>query len=267
MIDYQKYIDMAIPVAKSIAMALLELILGLMIIKWIIGKLRKYVDRSSMDPTLKPFILSLTDISLKVLLAISIISLLGIDTNSLVAVIAAAGFAVGLALKEYLANFAGGVILLTLRPFKVGDVIEANGYSGTVEAIQILYTRVATFDNKVVLIPNGVLSNSSITNFTLKDTRRVDLSFGAAYEADTDKVVKVLKDMVNNHPLVLVEPEPFVRMSEHADSAIIYSVKAWVKTDDYWSVYFDLIEAAKRRFDEENIAIPYPQRDVYVYQK
>ena len=267
MIDYQKYIDMAMPVAKSIAMALVALILGLMIIKWIIGKLRKYVDRSSMDPTLKPFILSLTDISLKVLLAISIISLLGIDTNSLVAVIAAAGFAVGLALKEYLANFAGGVILLTLRPFKVGDVIEANGYSGTVEAIQILYTRVATFDNKVVLIPNGVLSNSSITNFTLKDTRRVDLSFTAAYEADTDKVIKVLKDMVNNHPRVLAEPEPFVRMSEHADSAVIYSVKAWVKTDDYWSVYFDLIEAAKRRFDEENISIPYPQRDVYVYQK
>lgn len=255
MIDYSMYIDMAMPVAKSIAMALLTFIVGLMIIKWIIGKLRKYVDKSSMDPTLKPFILSLTDISLKVLLIISIISFLGIDTNSLVAVIAAAGFAVGLALKEYLGNFAGGVILLTLRPFKVGDVIEANGYSGTVEAIQILYTRIITSDNKVVHIPNGVLSNTSITNSTIMDTRRVDLTFAAAYEADTDKVIKVLKDMVNNHPLVLAEPEPFVRMSEHANNFVNYAVRAWVNTGDYWTVYYDLIETARGRFVEEGISV------------
>ncbi|MDD3298666.1 MAG: mechanosensitive ion channel, partial [Firmicutes bacterium] len=201
---------------------------------------------------------------LKALLVVAIISILGIETTSFVALFGAAGLAVGLAFQGSLSNFAGGVLILVTKPFKVGDYIEANGHSGTVEAIQILYTDLVTVDNKVIRIPNGSLSNASITNYSEKDTRRVDFQFGAGYEADPAKVVRVLTDIVANHPQALKEPEPFVRMSEHGDSAVIYTVRVWVKAADYWTVHFDVIEKVKQRFDEEGLSIPYPQMDVHV---
>ncbi len=265
--DMHNLIALALPVVESIALAIITAIIGLYVIKWITGKLTKFVEKKSVDPSLKPFLVSLISASLKVLLVISIIGILGINTTSFVAVIAAAGFAVGLAFQGSLANFAGGILLLTLRPFKVGDYVEANGLNGTVQAVQILYTELVTPDNKVIYIPNGSVSNASIINYSVKDTRRVDFQFGVGYEADSDKVISVLKEIVDEHALVLREPEPFVRMSEHADSAVVYTVRAWVNAGDYWTVYFDIIETVKKRFDEENISIPYPQMDVHIEKR
>ena len=253
-----------VPIIKSIALALLTLSIGLVVIKKIGNVFKNFINKSKLDPSLKPFAISLIIGSLKVLLIISVINILGVDTSSIIAVIAAAGFAVGLAFQGSLSNFAGGILLLALRPFKVGDYVEANGYSGTVQAVQILYTELVTVDNKVIFIPNGSLSNNSIVNYSIKETRRIEFKFGVGYESDSDKVVTVLKEIVEAHLNVLEEPEPFIRMSEHGDSAIIFTVRVWVKASDYWTVYFDIIEMVKKRFDIEKISIPYPQMDVHI---
>lgn len=259
-----EWIEIAIPIIKNIALALLTLAVGLFAISRIGRGFKNTIDGSKLDPSLKPFMVSLIVGSLKVLLVISVINILGVDTTSFLAVLAAAGFAIGLAFQGSLSNFAGGVLLLTLRPLRVGDYVEANGFSGTVQAIQILYTELVTVDNKVIYIPNGNLSNSSIVNYSIKETRRVDFKFGVGYEADSDNVIKVLKEIVANHPLVLESPEPFVRMSEHGDSAVVFTVRVWTKAGDYWTVYFDVIETVKKRFDADQISIPYPQLDVHL---
>jgi small conductance mechanosensitive channel len=259
-------VALVLPLVKSIALALGILVLGWMGIKKLMILLKVYIEKTQIDATLKPFIISIVDALLKVLLALSIIGILGVDTTSFAAVLGAAGLAVGLAFQGSLSNFAGGVLLLSLRPFKVGDYIEANGYSGTVEAIQILYTQLNTPDNKVIFIPNGSLANNSIVNYSVKETRRVDLTFGVGYEQEAEKVKKVLEEICNTHPLVLQEPQPFIRMSSHGESAIVFTVRVWVNTPDYWSVYFDLMENVKKRFDEEGIAIPYPQMDIHLHQ-
>ncbi len=260
-------IALALPIVKSIALAILTVIFGLVIIRWIVKRLTDIIEKTSFDPNLKPFIVSLISTLLKILLALSVIGILGIDTSSFVAVIAAASFAIGLAFQGSLANFAGGVLLLTLRPFKVGDYIEANSYNGTVQAVQILYTELVTPDNKVIYIPNGNISNASIVNYSVKDTRRIDLKFGVGYETNSDHVISVLMEIISHHALILNEPEPFVRMSEHGDSAVVYTVRVWVNASDYWTVYFDIIETVKKRFDEESISIPYPQIDVHISKK
>lgn len=260
----ENFFILVTPIIKGIALAIITLVVGLLIIKRFGNFLEKQVKKSHIDNTLKPFITSVVSTVLKVLLGISVVKILGVDTTSFVAVLASAGLAIGLAFQGTLANFAGGVLLLTLRPFKVGDYIEANGYAGTVESIQVLYTNIVTVDNKVVYVPNGSLSNASIINYSIKDTRRVDLSFGVGYETDTKRVQEVLKEVVQEHVLVLKTPEPFVRMSEHGDSAIVFVVRAWVNAGDYWTVYFDLIESVKNRFFEENISIPFPQMDVHL---
>jgi small conductance mechanosensitive channel len=261
MIDF---FGIALPIIKSIVFAIVVLIVGLLVIKWITKIVGKILDKNEIDATLKPFIKSITSAVLKVLLIVAIIGILGIETTSFVALFGAAGLAVGLAFQGSLSNFAGGVLILVTKPFKAGDYIEATGHSGTVEAIKILYTDLATVDNKVVRIPNGSLSNASVINYSEKDTRRVDFQFSAGYEADSQKVISVLSDIVTNHPQALKEPEPFVRMSEYADSAIIYTVRVWVNAAHYWAVHFDVIEKVKQRFDEEGLSIPYPQMDVHV---
>ncbi|MBK5242594.1 mechanosensitive ion channel domain-containing protein [Clostridium sp.] len=257
-------INLSFPVIKSIAFAIVTLIIGLMVIKWIVSHLSNYMKKSSIDNSLKPFILSSVNITLKGFLVISIINILGIDTSSIVAALAALGFALGLALQGSLSNFAGGILLLFLKPFKAGDYIEANGYQGTVKHMQILNTELITPDNKVIFIPNGGLSNASIVNYSVNDTRRVDFAFSVGYDADNVKVIQALKEVVDNHPKILREPEPFIRMSEHGDSAVVYTVKVWVNTIDYWTVYYDIIEMVKKGFDEKNISIPYPQMDVHI---
>ncbi|HZK85132.1 MAG TPA: mechanosensitive ion channel domain-containing protein [Desulfosporosinus sp.] len=265
--DMNNLIAIALPIAKNITLATLTFVFGLITIRWITKRLEKYLGKLAIDTTLKPFVISIINVSLKVLLIISIIKVLGIDTTSFVAVIASAGFAVGLAFQGSLSNFSGGVLLLTVRPFKVGDYVEAAGYEGTVQAIQILYTELITVDNKVIFIPNGNLSNTSIINYTAKDTRRLDLKFSVGYEEDSNKVMNILKEILDNHSLVFKNPEPFVRMSEHGDSAIVFTVRVWVNTTDYWTIHFDILETVKNRFDKEKISIPYPQMDVHINHK
>ena len=264
MIDY---LNLALPVVKSIISAIAVFVIGLFIIEWILKRVSRIVDNNKLDPTLKPFIKSVISAVLKVLLIVATINILGIETTSFVALFGAAGFAVGLAFQGSLSNFAGGVLILVTKPFKVGDYIEASGHSGSVEAIRILYTDLVTVDNKVIRIPNGSLSNASITNFSEKSTRRLDLSFSAGYKDDASKVIRVLSEIAMDHPLVLNEPAPFVRMSELGASAVKYSVRLWVKTSDYWAVNFDVLEQAKKRFDEEGLSIPYPQMDVHLNKK
>lgn len=258
------FLSLALPIIKSLAFAIVVLIVGLLLIKWITKLFVKLLDKKGLDATLKPFIKSIVNVVLKLLLIVAIIGILGIETTSFVALFGAAGLSVGLAFQGSLANFAGGVLILVTRPFKVGDFIEAAGHSGTVEAVQILYTDLVTVDNKVVRIPNGGLSNASVVNYSEKETRRVEFKFSAEYEADYKKVITVLTDIITSHPKALKEPEPFVRMSEYADSAIIYTVRVWVKAADYWAVHFDVIEKVKQRFDEEGLSIPFPQMDVHV---
>lgn len=253
-----------IPFVKTIALALIVLMVGIVIVKRIIKLTTKKINYSEIDQTVKPFLASLLKWTLYTLLTVSVISILGVPMSSFITVLASAGFAIGLAFQGSLSNFAGGILLLIVRPIRVGDYIEASGHSGTVEVIDILNTTLRTIDNKVVYIPNGDLSNSSIVNYSVKDTRRVDLVFGVSYEEDADHVKEVLTDIVSTHPLIFKDPKAFIRMSNHGDNAVEFTIRVWVKSEDYWDVYFDLIETVKKRFDQEMISIPYPQIDVHM---
>ncbi|HZJ69081.1 MAG TPA: mechanosensitive ion channel domain-containing protein [Candidatus Eisenbacteria bacterium] len=253
-----------IPIVKTLTLAIIVLIAGIIVIKKVLKFTKTQINKSDIDETLKPFLLSLMKWTLYILLTISVISILGVPVSSLIAVLASAGFAIGLAFQGSLSNFAGGVLLLLIRPIRVGDYIDASGHSGTVEAVDILNTTLRTVDNRVIYIPNGDLSNSSITNYSIKDTRRVDLVFGVAYEEDSEAVKNVLTDIIYSHPLVLKDPEPFIRMSGHGDSAIEFTIRAWTKAENYWDVHFDLHEMVKKRFDKEGISIPYPQIDLHM---
>lgn len=254
------FIDKAVPVV----MAILTLIIGLSLINVFNRLLTRQVEKSKMDESLKPFLLSVFSVVMKILLIIVVISILGIPTASFVAVLGAGSLAIGLAFQGALSNLAGGVLLLTMRPFKVGDYIEGSGYSGTVKAIQILYTELITPDNKMIYIPNGTLSNSGIVNYSVHDTRRVDFTFGVGYETDTQHVLNVLERIINSHELVMSDPEPFIRLSAHGDSAVEYVARVWVKSEDFWTVHFDVLQEVKKSFDQEGISIPYPQMDIHM---
>jgi len=183
------------------------------------------------------------------------------------AIIGAAGLAIGLALQGSLSNFAAGFLIIMFRPFKMGDYVEAGGESGVVTKISIFTTEFNSVDNKKIIIPNAQIMNGTITNYSAEETRRVDLSFGVGYEADIKKVKDILNGLITNHKLVLKDPESFVRLGNLGDSSIDFTVRIWVKTADYWAVYFDLTESAKEAFDKENINIPYPQMDVHMIKE
>ncbi|MFP4456895.1 MAG: mechanosensitive ion channel family protein [Halanaerobiales bacterium] len=252
--------------ALKILISILIILIGFKIIKWIKKLVRNFLDKSNIDITLRPFIMSIIDIGLKVLIVLSAIQQAGIEATSFVAILGAASFAVGLAFQGALSNFAGGVLLLTLRVFKVGDFIEAADQTGKVDAINIFNTVLITMDNKIVTIPNGNLSNSTIINYTAKGTRRLDLEFGIGYEQDIDKVKQVLFDIINNHELILKNPEPTVVVSGQGDSAVFFTTRTWVLSSDYINLKFDLLEKTKKRFDEEGISIPYPQMDIHLHK-
>ena len=220
----------------------------------------------SIDITLQGFISSLANIILKVLLIVSVASMIGIQTTSFVAAIGAAGLAIGLALQGSLANFAGGVLILLFRPFKIGDWIEAQGVSGTVDSIQIFHTVLRTGDNKTVIVPNGNLSNGIITNYNRQPTRKVVFDVGVDYEADLQKVREVLLALADD-PRVLKQPAPVVVVTALGDSAITMSLRVWVNTPDYWDVLFMLNEHSRDRLKAEGIDIPFPQRVVRVVQE
>lgn len=252
------------PAIKSLSFALIVLVVGLIIIKKVVKRLEARFEKIKMDSTLRPFFVSLSDVLLKLFLALILVKIIGIDTSSFVAVLASAGFAIGLAFQGSLSNFAGGVLLLTQRPFKVGDFIETGEHKGLVKGIKILYTEILTIDNKLVFIPNGGLANSAITNYSAMTSRRVEMKFSVSYESNVEKVKQTIMDVFYAHELVLDDPKPFVRLFEHGASDLVFLARIWTKTDDYWDAYYDIVEGVKEAFDRENISIPYPQMDVHI---
>lgn len=240
------------------------LIIGIWIINLIVSRLASVMNKREVDPSLVPFLKSLLGVTLKLALFISVAGMIGIEMTSFIAILGAAGLAIGLALQGTLQNFAGGVIILLLKPFKVGDFIEAGGHSGTVKEIQIFNTVMLTPDNKVIIIPNGGLANSSLTNYSTMPTRRVNFSFGIGYDDDFEKAKTIIHKLISVDSRIMEEPAPFVRLGEMADSSINITTRVWVKSEDYWDVHFDMLESVKKTFDKEGISIPYPQMDVHL---
>lgn len=246
--------------------ALATLVIGIWIAKWLARIASKVLSNRNVDPTLSKFAVSVVKIALITFVIISAISQVGIETTSLVAVIGAAGLAVGFALQGSLSNFASGVMLIIFKPLKVGDFIEGGGAMGSVESVGMFVTTLTTPDNKVVYIPNSALTGGNIVNYSAKDTRRVDMVFGIGYGDDIDKAKSVIKSLLDTDTRILKEPAPQIVVSELADSSVNFKVRPWVNSADYWGVYFDLTEKVKKNFDDQNITIPFPQRDVHMFQ-
>lgn len=257
--------EMILDYAPKLALAIITLLIGLWVIG-LVGKLLKVsMEKSKVDPTLVPFISSLVGWILKLLLFISVASMIGIATTSFIAVLGAAGLAIGLALQGSLANFAGGVLIMIFKPYRVGDLIESQGQLGTVKEVQIFNTILVNFESKQIIIPNGLMSNGTITNYSVEGLIRVDLTVGISYDADVEKAKSVLLDVMNNHSLVVNEPAPFVGVNGFGDSSVDLVVRPHCKPEDYWDVYFDINEQIKIALDSNNIAIPFPQRDVHLF--
>lgn len=260
-----KLVDLVMMYAPKMLLAIVTLFVGLWIIKIVLKTISRVMEKKNFDAALKPFFLDMMSIIFKVLLIISVAGMLGIEMTSFIAILGAAGLAVGMALSGTLQNFAGGVIILLFKPFRLGDCIEAQSYTGIVKEIQLFNTILLTFDNKTVIIPNGGLSTNSLVNYSTQQTRRVDMSFGIGYTDDIDQARDILKTLLSNHPKVLKDPAYFIAVSELAESSVNFVVRAWVNSVDYWDVYFFMQEMVKKEFDKNNIGIPFPQRDVHVY--
>jgi small conductance mechanosensitive channel len=246
--------------------ALVILVVGWLVAKFLKGLVRRLMVRSGVDPTLIGFCASITYMVLMVLVVVSALGKLGVQTTSFIAVIAAAGLAVGFALQGSLGNFAAGVLLIAFRPFKVGDFIEAGGTSGAVEEIQVFATTLKTPDNKAITVPNAAITGGNIINYSAKPVRRVDMVFGIGYGDDIKRAKEVIQGILTKDSRILKEPEPTIAVSELADSSVNIAVRPWVKTADYWGVFFDTTEAVKLEFDAQGITIPYPQQDVHMHQ-
>ena len=260
----EKLYEWVITRGVNVFFGVIFLSIGWKVINKTLKRIRRILESKNADTTITRFLDNVMNVTLKTVLIIIILQYIGVNLTGLTTIVASAGVALSLALKGSLANLAGGVIILVARPFNVGDFIETTEHSGVVEKISIFYTYLVTFDNKQILIPNGILTDSSIVNYSSKEIRRVDLTFSVSYEEDVIRVKNVLINILKNNELVLEEPEFFVGISMHGDSAINFIVKAWCKTEDYWTVYYDLLETVKIKFDEEGISIPYPQMDLHV---
>lgn len=251
---------------KNVLVALVVYFVGRFIIKYTIKALRAVTQKRQVEPSLTSFLNSLVSISLNVILAIIIIGILGIDTSSFLAVFASAGIAVGMALSGTLQNFAGGVLILILKPYKVGDYIEAQGFAGTVREIQIFNTVMATLDNQIIIIPNGPLATGSLKNSTKAPTRRVDIDVDVAYGTDPDEVRQVLMNIIEADERIMRSGvfAPFIPMTTMGTSGITFQIRVWVKSPDYWGVKFDTTEKVYRELGKAGIEIPYPQMDVHI---
>lgn len=245
--------------------ALATLIIGIWISKRLANVTNTLLLKRNVDETLTKFLTSLIKIALITFVIISAVDQIGVKTTSFVAIIGAAGLAVGFALQGSLSNFASGVMLIIFKPIKVGDYIEAGGVAGSVEVIGIFVTTLVTPDNKVIFVPNSNITGGNIINYSAKDKRRVDMVFGIGYSDDIDKAKKTIEEVLNSDTRILKEPAPQIVVSELADSSVNFNVRPWVNSADYWGVYFDTTEAIKKKFDEQNISIPFPQRDVHMY--
>jgi len=246
--------------------AIAILVLGRIVIGIINRIIKRILKRANVDETLSKFVRSLTKIALMTFVIVAALNNLGVATTSVVAIIGAAGLAIGFALQGSLANFASGVMLIIFRPFQAGDYIEGGGTAGVVQEVSIFNTILKTPDNKKIIIPNSAITGSNITNYSAEDTRRVDLVFGVGYGDDLPKAKQILEKLVNSDDRILKDPAPVVAVSELADSSVNFVVRPWVKTSDYWAVYWYLTEKVKLTFDAEGISIPFPQRDVHLHQ-
>jgi small conductance mechanosensitive channel len=259
-IDTAKWLELGLDYGLKILGALIIWIIGSWVIKILLKGFTKVMNAGNYDESLKKFLRNLIKWVLKIVLIIVVLGTMGIETTSLAAVIAAAGLAIGLALQGSLGNFAGGVLIMIFKPFKIGDLVEAQGEIGVVKQIEIFTTKLTGLSNKEIIIPNGSLSNGNIVNYTVEGTRRVDLVIGVGYDSDIKKVKEVLMNVLTSHPKVLEDPAPTVNVMELADSSINFAVRPWSTADDYWAVYFGITENVKEALDAAGIEIPYPHQ-------
>lgn len=267
-IDYSKTAtDLLWKYGPDLAIALLTLIVGLWVITMFLGAFKKALIKREFDPSLTPFLITLLNITLKVVLLVSVIDMVGVEVTSFIAIIGAAGLAIGLALQGTLQNFAGGVVILILKPFRVGDVVDVKGYLGTVKEIQIFFTIINTFDKKVIYIPNGALANSDMTNLSVENERRNEWTFGIAYGDDLDKAKSVIKQLIESDERIFKEPEPFIAINSLGDSSVNIVVRAWSTAADLWPVFFDMNEKVYKEFPKHGLNIPFPQMDVHVHKE
>lgn len=260
-------VEAIVSYGPKIISAVLILLVGNWLIKKIIKIVQKISEKKKIDESLQNFLLSLSSWALKIFLFITVLGQLGVATTSFVAILGAAGLAVGLALQGSLANFAGGALIMLFKPFKLGDLIEGQGELGVVKDIQIFTTTLTTPENKTVIIPNGTLSNGNITNYTQQGQLRVDLTVGVSYDADLKKTKEVLMSVMEKHEAVLSDPAPSVMVTELADSSVNIAVRPWAKPADYWTVYGDILQDSKEALEKANIEIPYPHMVLHNYKK
>ena len=260
--DIQKWLDLGFEFITEYGIKVLGAIVIWIVGSWIIKKItkatRKVMAKKDYDESLQKFLVNLIGWILKILLVVTILAKLGIETTSFAALLAAVGLAIGMALQGSLANFAGGVLLMIFKPIKIGDLIEAQGAIGVVKEIEIFTTKLTGLSNREIIIPNGALSNGNIINYTTEGTRRVDLIFGVGYDSDIKNTKDVLLKVLTSHPKVLKDPIPTVNVLELADSSINFAVRPWCKAEDYWTVYFEVTEKTKEALDSAGIEIPYP---------
>lgn len=248
----------------KVVLGLIVLLILFKLINVLAKKIQKILEKKHVDKTAEMVILNVIRTGFKIVVLCAFLGYIGIETTSLAALIASLGVGLGLALQGALSNLAGSIILILMRPFKVGDYVETNGQGGTVEDIKLFYTHIVTPDNKVVMIPNGSVANGTIVNYSSKDTRRIDLTFSIAYEDDFEKAKQIILDCIKNIGLPLENPAPFVNVCNHGASSIDIVTRVWAKSSDYWTIYFKLLEDVKKEFDKNGISIPYPQMDVHL---
>lgn len=259
--------DVLFKEVPKIIIALIVLWIGLKIVKLIVKALRKMMEKRNVEVSLQSFLLSMTDIALKIMVVIAVMGMVGIQTTSFIAVLGAAGLAVGMALQGTLQNFAGGVIILLLKPFRVGDYIDSPGVQGTVKSIHIFNTIVETPDKKIVVAPNTDLATKTLVNYSRSENRRVDVKVGIAYGESVDNARAVLMELARNYPLVIENPEPAVVVTALADSAVSLELRVWVKNADYWTCFFYMNQAVYDKLNEVGIQIPFNQMDVHIVSK
>lgn len=262
--DTAELTAMAIPYGIKIVTALVALVIGLFIANILVSVTKRILTKSAVDPSLTSFLSSMVAMLLKVMVYITALSMLGVEMTSFIAILGAAGLAVGLALSGTLQNFAGGVMILFFKPYKVGDVIEAQSYIGSVKEIQIFVTILTTPDNKTVLIPNGPLATGSLINYTTQETRRVDWEFGISYGDDVDAAYAQLTKLIEADERILADPAPFMALKTLADSSVNIVVRVWVNSPDYWAVFFKMNEEVYKTFPEKGLSFPFPQMDVHL---
>lgn len=261
---WQSFVEGSITLGGRIVGAMIILVIGKLIINWLNRLFAALLTKQRVEPSVQSFLKSTVNILLLVMLALAVIGKLGVEITGFAALLASAGVAIGMALSGNLQNFAGGLIILIFRPYKVGDYIDSDtGASGTVQEIQIFHTVLKTGDNKIVYAPNGNMSNSVVTNYSQQDTRRVDFTFSMEYGEDYERVEQVLKDIIAADERILTNPEPFIRLGEMAASSVDITVRVWVKSNDYWAVHFDLKKAVYTTFTKLDISIPFPQMVVH----